>query len=73
MTAEQFLEVFRGMGGDVYLGDGDRIVLDGLPALITAVRWRFESIRTRELVAALECEREQARARLHARGIGAIA
>lgn len=69
MTAEQFLEFFRGMGGDVYLGDADRIVLDGLPALLAAMRWRFESIRTRELVAALRREREVAEARLRARGI----
>jgi hypothetical protein len=69
VSAEQFLEFFRGMGGDVYLGDADRVVLDGPPALLAAVRWRFESIRTRELVAVLKCEREQAAARLRARGI----
>ena len=72
MTAEQFLELFRGMGGDVYLGDADRIVLDALPALpalLAATRWRFELIRTRELVAVLRQEREVAEARLRARGI----
>ena len=69
MTAERFLELFRYMGGDVYLSDAGEVVLSGLPALLGVVRWRVDEIGKYALVAALRREGEVAEARLRVRGI----
>ena len=69
MTAERFLELFRLMGGDVYLSDAGEVVLDAPSLLFGVVRWRIDEIGTPALVEALEVERALAEARLRGRGI----
>jgi hypothetical protein len=69
VTADRFLELFRHMGGDVYLTDAGDVVLDGPPLLLGVVRWRVDEIGTPALVEALQGELELAEARLRTRGI----
>jgi hypothetical protein len=67
LTAERFIYLFRLMGGDVFLDDRGRVVLDGPPWLLEPGRRHLEEIGKPAVVASLEYEMELAERRVAAR------
>lgn len=70
MTAKRFLELLRKMGGDAWLTDDGRVVVDAEPLLLAAIRWRVDELGTPAIMEALLDELELAEERLRQRGIG---
>jgi hypothetical protein len=67
VSAERFVYLFRLLGGDVFLDDGGRVVLDGPTWLVEPGRRHLEAIGKPAVVAWLEYEMELAERRVAAR------
>lgn len=63
MTTAEFLERFRGLGGDAYR-TGAAITLVGSAELLAAIQWRVFAVGKPAFLEALEREEQEARERI---------